>query len=87
MLVRAKSYFTGPDGVGRIVASQGREFQTFKVPETSLTPEGNTDSIINTGQDPGFFTTVSCNGLAVHLGIAQIRQSSGYGFTSLNDLF
>ena len=58
----APSYFTGPDGVGRIVASQGREFQTFKVPETSLTPEGNTDSIINTGQDPGFFTTVSCNG-------------------------
>jgi hypothetical protein len=59
----APSYFTGSDGVGRIVASHGREFQTFKVPETGLSPEGNSDSIISTGQDPGFFTTVSCNGV------------------------
>ena len=58
----APSYFTGPDGVGRIVSSQGRGLETFKIPETSLSPEGNTDSIISTGQDPGFFTTVSCNG-------------------------
>jgi hypothetical protein len=56
----APSYFTGPDGVGRIVASQGRELQTFKIPTTSLSPEGT--SIVYSGQDPGFFTTVSCNG-------------------------
>jgi hypothetical protein len=56
----APSYFTGPDGVGRIVASQGISLQTFKVPSTRLSPEGT--SILFTGQDPGFFTTVSCNG-------------------------
>ena len=54
------SYFTGPDGVGRIVASQGRIVQTFKIPTTSLSPEGT--SIVYSGQDPGFFTTVSCSG-------------------------
>jgi hypothetical protein len=57
----APSYFTGPDGVGRIVASQGKEIQTFQIPTTSLSPEGT--SLFQTGQDPGFFTTVSCNGV------------------------
>lgn len=57
----APSYFTGPDGVGRIVASQGKEIQTFTIPATSLSPEGT--SVFQTGQDPGFFTTVSCNGV------------------------
>jgi hypothetical protein len=56
----APSYFTGSDGVGRIVASQGNVVQTFKIPVTSLSPEGI--SRISTGQDGGFFTTVSCNG-------------------------
>jgi len=55
----APSYFTGPDGVGRIVTSQVL-VQTFKVPSTSLSPEGT--SRVSTGQDNGFFTTVSCNG-------------------------
>jgi hypothetical protein len=57
----APSYFTGTDGVGRIVASQGKVVQTFKVPVASLSPEGTSTSL-STGQDPGFFTTVSCNG-------------------------
>jgi hypothetical protein len=56
----APSYFTGPDGVGRIVASQGSVVQTFQVPSASLSPEGT--STLSTGQDPGFFTTVSCDG-------------------------
>jgi hypothetical protein len=56
----APSYFTGSDGVGRIVTSQGSSLQTFKVPSTSLSPEGT--STLSTGQDGGFFTTVSCNG-------------------------
>ena len=34
--------------------------QTFMVPTTSLSPEGT--SIVYSGQDPGFFTTVSCSG-------------------------
>jgi hypothetical protein len=57
----APSYFTGPDGVGRIVASQGSAVQTFQIPTMSLSPEG-TSTISSSGQDPGFFTTVSCDG-------------------------
>jgi hypothetical protein len=57
----APSYFIGPDGVGRIVASQGNFVQTFQIPVTTLSPEG-TSTGLSTGQDPGFFTTVSCNG-------------------------
>jgi hypothetical protein len=57
----APSYFTGPDGVGRIVASQGKIVQTFKIPATTLSPEG-TSTKLSTGQDSGFFTTVSCSG-------------------------
>jgi hypothetical protein len=57
----APSYFIGPDGVARIVASQGSSVQTFKIPTTSLSPEG-TSATLSTGQDPGFFTTVSCHG-------------------------
>jgi hypothetical protein len=57
----APSYFTGQDGVGRIVASQGSAVQTFQIPTTSLSPEG-TSNTLSTGQDAGFFTTVSCDG-------------------------
>jgi len=56
----APSYFTGQDSVGRIVASQGKILQTFQIPATILSPEGT--STLSTGQDGGFFTTVSCNG-------------------------
>jgi hypothetical protein len=58
----APSYFTGPDGVGRIVASQGKVVQTFQIPVTTLSPEGTSTSLSAGGQDPGFFTTISCNG-------------------------
>jgi hypothetical protein len=57
----APSYFTGPDGVARIVTSQGQVLQNFKIPTTSLSPEA-TSATISTGQDNGFFTTVSCHG-------------------------
>ena len=57
----APSYFIGPDDVARIVASQGHVIQTFRLPATSLSPEG-TSATVSTGQDPGFFTTVSCHG-------------------------
>ena len=57
----APSYFTGPDGVARIVTSQGSVVQTFKIPAANLSPEG-TSGTVSTGQDPGFFTTVSCHG-------------------------
>ena len=57
----APSYFTGPDGGARIVTSQGQAIQTFKIPTASLSPEG-TSAALTTGQDNGFFTTVSCHG-------------------------
>jgi hypothetical protein len=56
------SYFTGTDSIGRIVTSQGQSLQTFKIPTAgSLAPEG-TSKIMFSAQDPGFFTTISCNG-------------------------
>jgi len=58
----APSYFTGPDGVARIVTSQGQVIQTFKIPTSRLSPEGTSATVFSTGQDPGFFTTVSCHG-------------------------
>lgn len=61
------SYFTGPDGVARIVTSQGRVIQTFKIPATPLSPEG-TSATVSAGQDHGFFTTVSCHGSGAPFG-------------------
>jgi hypothetical protein len=58
----APSYFAGPDSLTRMVTSQGNQLQTFHIfPSPSLTPAG-TSTISTSGQDPGFFTTVSCNG-------------------------
>ena len=57
------SYFTGPDGINRIVTSQGSILQTWSLnlsPVPSLVLEGTTN--IASGQDPGFFTVVSSNG-------------------------
>jgi hypothetical protein len=45
-----------------MVTSQGNQLQTFHIfPSPSLSPAG-TSTIQTSGQDPGFFTTVSCNG-------------------------
>jgi hypothetical protein len=58
----APSYFAGPDNLTRMVTSQGNQLQTFHIfPSPSLSPAG-TSTISTSGQDPGFFTTVSCNG-------------------------
>lgn len=57
------SYFVGPDGIPRIVTSHGNVLQTWHLNLTSppsLTPAGATNIV--TGQDPGFFTSVSSNG-------------------------
>ena len=60
------SYFQGSDGVGRVVSSGGRSIKVWKV-QTALTTALVADSAftspsIASGQDPGFFTTVSSNG-------------------------
>jgi|HubBroStandDraft_6_1064221.scaffolds.fasta_scaffold61460_2 outer membrane protein assembly factor BamB len=60
------SYFRGSDGVGRLVTSGGNTVMVWKVqtsPATTLVQE-STSSALPSGQDPGFFTTVSSHGTA-----------------------
>jgi hypothetical protein len=64
------SYFIGPDHVRRIVTSQGTTINTWQLilsPSPHLVQEGAVD--ITTGQDPGFFTVVSSNGVQAGTGI------------------
>ena len=61
----APSYFLGADGVRRVVSSGGRGIQIWQIlnPATpALTPQTGSFATIQTGQDGGFFTTVSSNG-------------------------
>ncbi|MGB6177471.1 MAG: hypothetical protein WBF43_14320, partial [Methylocella sp.] len=63
------SYFTGPDGVGRVVSSGGGgsnsvQITVWKVqtsPTVALVLDGAAPPVAS-GQDPGTFTTVSSNG-------------------------
>ena len=57
------SFFIGSDGVQRIVTSQGNTLSTWQLqlsPDPHLVQEGSA-TIPVSGQDPGFFTTVSSN--------------------------
>ncbi|MGO9039485.1 MAG: choice-of-anchor D domain-containing protein [Steroidobacteraceae bacterium] len=60
------SYFQGSDGVGRVVSSGGSNIYVWKVqtaPTTALVADpAFTSPSISTGQNPGFFTSVSSNG-------------------------
>ncbi len=59
------SFFRGPDGIDRVVTSNGSSVQTWMVqyqPWPALGPEASAS--IATGQDPGFFTAISSNGTA-----------------------
>jgi hypothetical protein len=73
----APSFFTGPDGVGRIVSSGGNTLSTWQIIQTpastTLVQEasvqlalGNREQI---GAAPGFFTSVSSNGTNMNAGI------------------
>jgi hypothetical protein len=63
------TYYTAPDGTGRVVTSTGRALALWQVqtatgptsslPALSLVANGKA---MTTGQDPGFFTSVSSNG-------------------------
>jgi hypothetical protein len=58
------SYFLGSDGVGRVVSSGGRNAIVWKLqtsPTVTLIKE-STSAALNSGQDPGFLTSVSSNG-------------------------
>jgi hypothetical protein len=60
----ANSYFMGADGVPRVVTSLNNVLRTFKLQASGgsvvMTPE-NTQAL-SSGQDGGFFTSVSSNG-------------------------
>jgi PQQ enzyme repeat len=66
-----QSYFTGPDGMGRIVSGGGANAQIWQV-QTSPTVRLVQQSIsatLTSGQDPGFFTSVSSNGKTANTAI------------------
>jgi hypothetical protein len=59
-----QSYFVGADAIGRVVTSGGANAIVWKVqtsPSVTLTQESSS-AALTTGQDPGFFTSVSSNG-------------------------
>ncbi len=59
------SYFRGSDHVGRVVTSGGSQAMVWKVrtaPSTALVKEAASPSLPASGQDPGFFTSISSNG-------------------------
>jgi hypothetical protein len=60
------SFFTGSDGIGRVVSSGGNNINVWKVqtsPKTALVADPEFTSPSVTGaQDPGFFTSISSNG-------------------------
>jgi hypothetical protein len=57
------SYFKGSDGVGRVVSSGGARVRLWKV-DTSASPAllPEASAPVDSGQDPGFFTSVSSLG-------------------------
>jgi hypothetical protein len=56
------SYFLGSDGVRRIVSSGGNHINLWNAPISPATLVPDRSFSISTGQDGGFFTTVSSNG-------------------------
>jgi len=56
------SYFLGSDGIRRIVSSGGNIMRVWKAPTTPATLLPEKAFSLSSGQDPGFFTSVSSNG-------------------------
>jgi hypothetical protein len=82
------SYFTGSDGVGRVVSSGGSNIIVWKVqtsPTTSLQADAAfTSPSIATGQKPGFFTSISSNGTTAGSAIIWAVNRPAAGSTSIN---
>ena len=60
------SYFTGADGIGRVVSSTGTQFVLWKLaatPRPVLLADGHSP-VYPQWYDPGFFTSISSNGTA-----------------------
>jgi hypothetical protein len=61
------AFFTASDGTGRLVSSGGTNLIIWKVNTSAGAPASLTQlssTAITSGQDPGFFTTISSNGTA-----------------------
>jgi hypothetical protein len=59
----AQSFFVGPDKIPRVATSGGSSLGIWQLktePGVSLTQQ-DTSASLSTGQDPGFFTTISSN--------------------------
>jgi len=73
-----ESYFVDPsDGLGRVVSSGGNVVEVWKLqtsPSPSLTNVAHAP--VSSGQDPGFFTSVSSNGTASPIIWALARPTS-----------
>jgi outer membrane protein assembly factor BamB len=66
-----QSYFEGPDGIGRVVTSGGANVIVWKLltsPDVALKRD-SVSAALPSGQDPGFFTSVSSDGRAAHTAI------------------
>ena len=83
------SFFEGSDGAGRVVTSHGSTLRTWQVqmsPSPTLAPEATTT--INSGQDPGFFTSVSSNNTAAGSAIIwAVGRPTGNGATRPRSIF
>lgn len=64
-----ESYFVGADGVGRVVSSGGTNVMVWKVQSSPVTLVQESSAGVTTGQDGGFFTSVSSNGTQAGTGI------------------
>jgi hypothetical protein len=64
------SYFKGSDGVGRVVSSGGSQMMQWKV-DTSSSPAlaKEASASVTSGQDPGYFTSISSNCVAANTAI------------------
>ena len=58
------AYFMGADGVPRVVTTVGNKLSTFKLQASgsSVVMTAENTQTLNSGQDPGFVTSVSSNG-------------------------
>jgi hypothetical protein len=66
-----ESYFNGSDGAARVVASTGQNVAVWKVttqPAPKLVQESSGPTLAS-GQDPGFFTTISSNGTTANTAV------------------
>ncbi|MBO0732934.1 MAG: hypothetical protein J2P49_01155, partial [Methylocapsa sp.] len=94
------SYFVGPDGLGRVVTSKGKFARTWRINAGSSSPSLSLEpgaALITSGQDPGFFTAISCTtsgiaygrcapGSAIIWAVSRPNPTSANGFSTAVNL-